>query len=211
VDVCGRKVESKPCRSGLCGRLWTPTDTAWRSTDQEVGGSSSSGRAAEIPAKATTPTSTNATAPASRGLGPVTARTTASPGTSSTRAPVVTRCCRYQRRCVEVHRALDGDRWHIGQECGVLLSRDRRVGAYRTHRHESLADLDLAPGSAIANCPCHNVMTLPACADSCNADTVVAWLRASRSPSRLLSLPSTAAANSSSSSSNAFIDTTSIP
>ena len=160
-----------------------------------------------------TPTSTNATAPASRGLGPVTARTTASPGTSSTRAPVMTLCwcCRYQRRCVEVHRALDGDRWHIGQECGVLLSRDRQVGAYRTHRHESLADLDLAPGIAIANCPCHNVMTLPACADSCNADTVVAWPRASRSPSRLLSLPSTAAANSSSSSSNAFIDTTSIP
>jgi hypothetical protein len=29
------------------GRLWTPVDTAWRSTDQKVGGSSPSGRATE--------------------------------------------------------------------------------------------------------------------------------------------------------------------
>ncbi len=35
-------VESKACRFGLCGRLWTPLDTAWRSTDQKVGGSSPS-------------------------------------------------------------------------------------------------------------------------------------------------------------------------
>ena len=39
--------ESKPCRSGPCGLVWTPVDGAWRSTDQKVGDSSSSGRAAE--------------------------------------------------------------------------------------------------------------------------------------------------------------------
>ena len=32
---------------GLCGRLWTCVDTVCRSTDQEVGDSSSSGRATE--------------------------------------------------------------------------------------------------------------------------------------------------------------------
>ena len=31
-----------------CGRLWTPMDTAWRFTDQKVGDSSPSGRAAEV-------------------------------------------------------------------------------------------------------------------------------------------------------------------
>ena len=36
-------MESKALRFGLCGRLWTAVDTAWRSTDQEVGGSSPSG------------------------------------------------------------------------------------------------------------------------------------------------------------------------
>jgi hypothetical protein len=33
-----------------CGRLWTAVDTAWRSTDQKVGDSSSPGRADESPA-----------------------------------------------------------------------------------------------------------------------------------------------------------------
>jgi len=47
VDSGGRvwtPVESKARLSGLCGRLWTAVDTAWRSTDQKVGGSSPSGR-----------------------------------------------------------------------------------------------------------------------------------------------------------------------
>jgi hypothetical protein len=45
---CGRlwtPVELKAFRFGLCGRLWTRVDTAWRSTDQKVGDSSSPGRA----------------------------------------------------------------------------------------------------------------------------------------------------------------------
>ena len=49
MDCCGRlwtPVESGALRFGLCGRLWTLVDTAWRSTDQKVGGSSPSGRAA---------------------------------------------------------------------------------------------------------------------------------------------------------------------
>jgi hypothetical protein len=39
-------VDSKARRSGMDGPLWTPMDTAWRSTDQEVGCSSRPGRAA---------------------------------------------------------------------------------------------------------------------------------------------------------------------
>jgi len=39
----------EPTALDFCGRLWTPVDTAWRSTNQEVGGSSPSGRAAETP------------------------------------------------------------------------------------------------------------------------------------------------------------------
>ena len=48
VDGCGRlwtPVETRASVSGLCGRLWTAVDTAWRSTDQKVGGLSPSGRA----------------------------------------------------------------------------------------------------------------------------------------------------------------------
>ena len=44
VEWCGllwTPVEPRAFRFGLCGRLWTPMDTAWRSTDQEVGDSSS--------------------------------------------------------------------------------------------------------------------------------------------------------------------------
>jgi len=55
VDGCGQvwtPVELKAFPFGLCERLWTPTDTPWRSTDQKVGGSSPSGRAAETPAMA---------------------------------------------------------------------------------------------------------------------------------------------------------------
>jgi hypothetical protein len=50
---CGRlwtPVESKAFLSGLYGRLWTPVDPAWRSTDQEVGGSSPSGCTATLAA-----------------------------------------------------------------------------------------------------------------------------------------------------------------
>jgi hypothetical protein len=50
VDDGGRPwtpVDSKARRAGAHGLAWTPLDTAWRSTDQEVGGSSPSGRAAE--------------------------------------------------------------------------------------------------------------------------------------------------------------------
>ncbi len=55
VDSCGRPwtpVDSKGRRSGPCGRLRTPTDTAWPSTDQKVEGSSPSERADEVPAYA---------------------------------------------------------------------------------------------------------------------------------------------------------------
>ncbi len=55
MDLCGwlwTLVESKASNSGVCGRLWTPVDTAWRSTDQKVGDSSSPGRASEAPATA---------------------------------------------------------------------------------------------------------------------------------------------------------------
>ena len=48
VDLRGRlwtPMDTKPSHDWLCGRLWTPVDAAWRSTDQEVGGSSPSGRA----------------------------------------------------------------------------------------------------------------------------------------------------------------------
>jgi hypothetical protein len=41
VDCCGRlgtPVDVKAFRFGLCGRLWTAVDGAWRSTDQKVGG-----------------------------------------------------------------------------------------------------------------------------------------------------------------------------
>jgi hypothetical protein len=41
--------DSEPFRSGVCGLPWTPVDTAWRSTDQKVGGSSPSGRATRNP------------------------------------------------------------------------------------------------------------------------------------------------------------------
>jgi hypothetical protein len=47
-DSSGRSwtpVVLKTFRSGLCALLWTLMDTAWRSTDQKVGGSSPSGRA----------------------------------------------------------------------------------------------------------------------------------------------------------------------
>jgi hypothetical protein len=50
MDWCGRLwalVELKACLPGLCGQLWTPTDTPWTSTDQEVGGSSPSGLATD--------------------------------------------------------------------------------------------------------------------------------------------------------------------
>ena len=50
MDSCGRPwtpVELRASRSGLCGRLWTLVDTAWRSTDQKVVGSSPAGRAGE--------------------------------------------------------------------------------------------------------------------------------------------------------------------
>jgi hypothetical protein len=52
VDSCDRAwtaVESKARRFGLCGLPGTPVDTVWRSTDQEVGGSSPSGRAERNP------------------------------------------------------------------------------------------------------------------------------------------------------------------
>jgi hypothetical protein len=52
VDSGGRlwtDVESGAVRSGLCGQAWALTDAAWRSTDQEVGGSSPSRRADGIP------------------------------------------------------------------------------------------------------------------------------------------------------------------
>lgn len=55
MDRCGRPstpVELKALRFGLCGPLWTAMDAAWPSTDQEVGGSSPSGRATEVPASA---------------------------------------------------------------------------------------------------------------------------------------------------------------
>lgn len=48
VDLRGRlwtPADSKARRSCLYGLPWTPTDTAWRSTDQKLGGSSPSGRA----------------------------------------------------------------------------------------------------------------------------------------------------------------------
>lgn len=47
MDGCGTAAESKAFRSGLFGLLWTPVDTAWRSTDKKVGVSSPSGRATE--------------------------------------------------------------------------------------------------------------------------------------------------------------------
>ena len=52
LDGCGRlwtPVDWEALCPGLCGRLWTCVDTACRSTDQEVGDSSSSGRASEAP------------------------------------------------------------------------------------------------------------------------------------------------------------------
>jgi len=52
VDLTGHawtSVDSKARRCRLCGLLWAPRDTAWTSTDQKVGGSSPSGRAAEPP------------------------------------------------------------------------------------------------------------------------------------------------------------------
>jgi hypothetical protein len=55
VDLCGRLwtlMESRAFDYGPCGRLWTPVDSAWRSTDQEVGGSGPSGRATETPGRA---------------------------------------------------------------------------------------------------------------------------------------------------------------
>jgi len=51
VDVGGQTwipVDSKARRSSAYGPSWTPMDAAWRSTDQKVGGSSPSGRAAEV-------------------------------------------------------------------------------------------------------------------------------------------------------------------
>jgi hypothetical protein len=50
VDLYGlvwTAMDTKALRSNGCGRLWTPVDTPWRFTDQKVGGSSPSGRAAE--------------------------------------------------------------------------------------------------------------------------------------------------------------------
>jgi hypothetical protein len=48
MDHSGRPwapVDPKARPSRLCRKLWTLTDTAWSSTDQKVGDSSSSGRA----------------------------------------------------------------------------------------------------------------------------------------------------------------------
>jgi hypothetical protein len=45
----GRRWTRKPNRSNPHGPPWTPTDTAWTSTDQEVGCSRRPGRAVEIP------------------------------------------------------------------------------------------------------------------------------------------------------------------
>jgi hypothetical protein len=50
VDSSGQprtQADSKAVRSGRSGQPWTAVDTAWRSTDQEVGGSSPSGRASK--------------------------------------------------------------------------------------------------------------------------------------------------------------------
>ncbi len=52
LDCCGRvwtRMDIEGFRSRLCGRLWTARDTAWRSTDQKVVGSSPAGRAERIP------------------------------------------------------------------------------------------------------------------------------------------------------------------
>jgi len=45
----GRRWTREPNRSNPHGPPWTPTDTAWTSTDQEVGCSRRPGRAVEIP------------------------------------------------------------------------------------------------------------------------------------------------------------------
>ena len=55
VDLGGRLrtlVDSEALRSNAAGWLWTLVDGSWGSTDQKVGGSSPSGRAAETPAAA---------------------------------------------------------------------------------------------------------------------------------------------------------------
>ena len=52
LDWCGRRwtpVEPEASSSSLYGHPWTSVDTAWRSTDQEVGCSSRPGRATENP------------------------------------------------------------------------------------------------------------------------------------------------------------------
>ena len=52
MDCYGRvwtAMESEAFHSGLCGRLWTVVDAAWRSTDQKVGSSNLSGRATRNP------------------------------------------------------------------------------------------------------------------------------------------------------------------